>query len=69
MEMTFRQSAGPGVQFAQGVFDSQVGNEIPVDLGGCKAAGRIVSAVVADDGKSVQITLDVPDGFGLPTRP
>ena len=52
--------AGPGEMFAQGAFDSQAGKEIRVNYGGMAESGRLLKAVVADDGQSVRLTLEVP---------
>lgn len=58
------QSAEPGTTFARDAFDSQIGKTVPMNVegravdGGCK----LVGAEVADDGRSVSLTLEVPDG-------
>lgn len=72
--MTYRQPAPAGTTIAPGALDSQVGKEIPVNLpdGGSKP-GRVVAAKVADDGQSVELTIEVditlppsgPYSFGL----
>ena len=53
--------APEGEQWAPGSWDATVGNTIPVrGLGPDEVTGRIVAAVVAEDGSSVELTLEVP---------
>jgi hypothetical protein len=60
MKMSYKQPAPDGATFASDAFDSQVGREIPVNVEGSEATtGRLIAARVADDGKSVELQLDV----------
>jgi len=62
MKMTFNQPAPDGSNFSADAFDSQIGKEIPVNVGRSQPVrGVILSAVVADDGRSAEITIDAPD--------
>lgn len=58
------QQAPAHQQFAPGCFDSQIGKTVPLkgdgqQIGNCK----IVGAEVAEDGLSVTLTYEVPDGL------
>lgn len=53
--------APEGEHWAAGSWDANVGNTIPVrGLGPDEVTGRIVAATVAADGRSVELTLEVP---------
>lgn len=55
--------APEGERWAAGSWDGSVGNTIPVrGLGSGEVTGRIVAATVAEDGRSVELTLEVPAG-------
>lgn len=57
------QSAPSNVRFAPDVFDSQVGRTVPLRIeGSADAEAVVVDAKVAEDGTSVTLTLEVPDG-------
>lgn len=56
------QQAGEFEIFAPGAFDNVVGSTVPVDLNGSPLGdGTMVDAVVAEDGKSVTLTVDLDD--------
>ncbi|OQQ16130.1 hypothetical protein B0675_02260 [Streptomyces sp. M41(2017)] len=64
--MSYEQPAPEGDRFEQGAFDRQVGQDIPVRVEGRDSTtGRLLKAEVADDGRSVELTLDVD--IDLPT--
>lgn len=58
------QPAEPGTTFALDAFDSQIGRTVPMNIAGRAVDGgcKVVAAEVADDGRSVSLTLEVPDG-------
>jgi hypothetical protein len=57
------QSAPSNARFAPDVFDSQVGHTVPLRIeGSTDAEAVLVDAEVSEDGTSVTLTLDVPDG-------
>lgn len=59
--MSYSQPAPHGATFAPNAFDEQIGKEIPVRIpGGDTETGRVVAAKVADDGRSVELELDLP---------
>ena len=67
--VTFTQPAEPGTQFAPDAFGSQIGRNVPVNIEGHEIdGGKILAAQVADDGKSVDLTVEVPSGT-LPQPP
>lgn len=56
---------GAGAVFAQNAFAQKVGGAITVrDLGGIPHQGTVLAVVVAPDGLSAQLRVDVP-GFDL----
>lgn len=58
--MKFNQPAPDGTTFTADAFDGQVGKEIPVNTPGNEPKmGRVLAAHVADDGRSVELTLEV----------
>ncbi|WP_330339404.1 hypothetical protein [Streptomyces sp. NBC_00557] len=60
MEMKCNQPTPAGATFAANAFDGQIGKEVPVNIPGKdQTTGRILAARVADDGQSVELTLDV----------
>lgn len=72
--MKFNQPAPDGTTFPADAFDGQIGKEVPVNTVGHEPKmGRILAAQVADDGRSVELTLDVdvqlpsygPGSFGF----
>ncbi|GGP55988.1 hypothetical protein [Streptomyces abikoensis] len=74
MKMKYEQPAPSGATFAADAFDGEIGKEVPVNIPGePPTTGRILAAHVADDGRSVELTLDVdvqiqpymPGSFGL----
>ncbi|MEE2040189.1 hypothetical protein Q8791_23510 [Nocardiopsis sp. CT-R113] len=65
MRMSFVQPAGEGSRFAEGAFDGVIGKTIPVNTPEGRHQGRVVAATVAEDGQSVELTVEV-DGFVLP---
>lgn len=58
------QPAEPGAQFARDAFDGQVGKTVPMNIEGRAVEGgcTVVGAEVAEDGASVTLTLELPDG-------
>lgn len=58
------QSADPGQSFAPDAFDSQVGKTAPMNIGGRPVEGgcKVVGADVSENGSSMELTLEVPDG-------
>jgi hypothetical protein len=69
MRTTFSQPAPDGSEFAADAFDAQIGKEIPVNMGqSTRVLGRVLSAAVAPDGRSVEIDIDIP-GVPEPTYP
>jgi len=65
MSETFktRLAADAGERFGPRVFDRQIGNPCRVKLpDGSHAFGTLKEAVVSDDGREVEITVEVPDG-------
>jgi hypothetical protein len=74
MKMSYEQPAPDGATFAADAFDGQIGKEVPVNVpGGGRKTGRVLAAQVAEDGRSVELTLEVdvqlptygPGSFGL----
>ncbi|MFE2600119.1 hypothetical protein ACFXCZ_27130 [Streptomyces sp. NPDC059396] len=59
MRLKFNQPAPDGERFARDAFEGQIGKEIPVNMPGGPRSGRIVAAKTANDGQSVELTLDV----------
>lgn len=50
--------------FAPGAFDSQIGETFPLTVEGRQIDNcKVVAAEVAEDGASVTLTLEVPDGL------
>lgn len=67
--LSYTQSSAPGERFAPDAFDGQIGKVVPMNIEGRPVEGgcTVVGASVADDGRSVQLTLEVPDGV-LPSQ-
>lgn len=66
MKVSFVQRAGRGEVFSPGVFDSQVGKTIPFQVEGRDTTTAcILKAAVSDDGRSVEITVEVQDTAGI----
>lgn len=72
--MSYKQPAPVGATFAADAFDGQVGKEVPVNIPGeGPKTGRVLAAQVAEDGRSVELTLEIdvqmptygPGSFGL----
>lgn len=58
------QPAPDGDRYAPEAFAASVGREVTVSApDGTPATARLVSATVADDGRSVRLVLDVPREF------
>lgn len=50
--------------FAPDVFSSQIGKVVPLKVEGRQIDNcKVVAAVVSEDGSSVNLTLEVPDGL------
>lgn len=62
--VAFTQPADPGTTFAPDVFESQIGRTVPMNIEGreIEEGCKILAAQVSDDGTSVELTVDVPDG-------
>ena len=65
---TFEQHAGPNTVFTPGSFGHQVGTVIPFSSGDRTYDATVIGVTISADGKSVEITLDVPDA-ALPRIP
>lgn len=64
--VTVIHAAVDGEVFAPGSWDVHVGKSMPVHgLGVDVVTGRIISATVAADGRSVELTLELPPGGTL----
>lgn len=57
--VSFNWPAAGDAVFAPGAWDGQIGKEIRVDFGGVGETGHLLAAQVAEDGRSVRLTLDV----------
>lgn len=57
---SFTQLAAPGTVFAAGLFDASVGEVFPFTDGSSTVEATLVKAVVAPDGRSAELTVDVP---------
>lgn len=58
------QRAGDHQQFASDAFDSQIGKTVPLTIEGQRVDScKVVAAEVAEDGSSVTMILEVPDGL------
>ena len=71
-----RQPAPALALFKPDAFASQIGEDIAFTAPGKSGTARLVAARVADDGRSVMLTVDVADGLvdlgdivGVSTRP
>jgi hypothetical protein len=61
----FVQRAEQHERFAPGCFDSQIGKFVPVNVEGAPhGRGRLVAAEIADDGQSVELTVDTMPPLG-----
>lgn len=59
------EHAPQGTAWAPDAFAGNVGKTIPVNTPAGPQEGRVVACVVADDGRSVEFTLDLPaDALG-----
>lgn len=63
-QVNISEPAAPGERFAPDAFDTQVGRTVPFRIEGSPdvAEATLLAAEVSDDGTSVTLTLDVPDG-------
>lgn len=60
VRIELKQEADPGTLFALGAFDGSVGKAFPVtSLGDPVRAGTLIKAVVAPDGTSVTLTIEL----------
>lgn len=62
MRFSYTMNAGPGELFSQNAFDLSVGKPMNVNDATGARQGTCVAAVVADDGKSAEITVEVALG-------
>lgn len=74
MKFTTTQPADLGTEFAPDCFAGNVGQQIPMDLGGRTVTATVTTVKISDSGRSVDITYEIPDddpfarqltGFGL----
>jgi hypothetical protein len=56
--VSFRFRAGPGERFGGGAAEALIGTEQTVDGLGGPVRGRVVGAVVVDDGTALWITME-----------
>jgi len=59
-KISFTQLPAPGTVFRPGLFDTSIGEAFPLSIEDLTMEATMVSAVVAPDGTSAEITLDVP---------
>ena len=59
MRFTITEPAEPQTVFAADAFDNQIGKTIPITIGTTQTDGKLVAATVADDGRSVELTVEV----------
>ncbi|GAA4688035.1 hypothetical protein GCM10023324_48430 [Streptomyces youssoufiensis] len=58
--MTFEQPAPADATFAADAFERQIGKDVPVKREGQEpTTGRLVAAKVVDDGRAVELTIDI----------
>ena len=62
MRIEFEQPADPGTTFAPDAFDRAIGDLQTVRVGDQWHEVPLVAAQVAEDGTSVRLTLELPDG-------
>jgi hypothetical protein len=63
MRIKFKQTAPRGAVFHPEVFASQIGKVLPFSKPGMdQTECTVVGAVVAEDGRSAELELDIPDG-------
>lgn len=64
--MQFRQDAGPDERFAPGAFAGSVGKSVPLRIEDYDRPvwGVLVAAEVVEDGRSVQLTVEVGGAWG-----
>lgn len=63
------QPAPEGTIYASDAFGDQVGKTIPFNTPTGSYEGQVVAVEVADDGRSVEYTMDVPDEAVEPLLP
>jgi hypothetical protein len=62
MRIKMLHYAGESIRFGPTAFEKSVGKDLRVNLvDGSAVLGKLVKAVVADDGGSVEFTLELPD--------
>lgn len=59
MKLKLRWPAEEGMRYDWRAFDSQIGEEIPVKLGGKTLTGLVREVEVADDGSYFDLTIEV----------
>lgn len=61
MQITIRHRSSDGSRFADGCFDAQIGQHIPVRVAGdVVSAGALLAATISDDRAEVELTVEVP---------
>lgn len=64
MRFSFIKHAGDFEVFARDAFTNQVGQEVRVNLpDGRPVTGTLAAAQVAEDRRSVELTIEIPDGL------
>lgn len=62
MRLIFHQPAGPGERFAPNAWDGNIGKEVPMRLpSGETRPARLVAAKVVDNGRGVDLTVELLD--------
>ena len=59
--LTFVQRAEPGDVFSQTAWHSQIGKEIPFNVGERRGRCKLIAAQVAEDGRSAQLTVETDE--------
>lgn len=69
MRITYNVPAGEGEVYKEGCFDSHIGKTQTVKVGRRETQAEIVEVVVADDGRSVLWTVDIPEAPEILANP
>jgi len=65
MKLKIVQRAEPNERFAPTAFDGQIGKTIPLRIGERTTPCKLVAASVADDGLSVELTIETDEPAAL----
>ena len=68
MRIGLTQRADEHERYAPDAWAGNIGKEIPVHVGSITTTGKLVSAVVAEDGRSVVLTVEVEAALPEMTR-